>query len=1175
MTSEVDNALMQLEIQTAGGSIKPFNDTSALKNWVQSQYPDWKSVGKITAVPEARIPRLFLHSDQLSRPLRNQFQSLATGEDGEIRVFTELMKLKNNSEGLLIFPSLNGSEIFKNKLPELQVEIDILLIHPKKGVFIFNIKNVQNKRNGLNESEMREDFEKHSKFVRYLMNSHTTDIEKKAGIDVPIHNVVCNLHDNSELSWLKKVDITSEEGFGTVLFFQKSDFDFLNDVFWSKLEEIPSVIQNSDLLDILVSRLIALNSMEGAVALIHDNLVSGKLQTMEKTPKNVNKFVDAQLADVANNMPDELVEKYKSALPKNSNGNKFRVILWTKEQLGIIVRVLKAVCNSSCQEQPKLKLLVKGSKGSGKTMLLMYIKQMISQIFSNAEANSDNGKCEVKVCDGSGGASMLFFKSLPLESQDQVSLDWTKNVQKLIQDFQKQVSGAQLVLVDELHRDTARFLRLINFDCHCIVFSSDATIDLEKTGFEALELTASLRATREIVKFCESFRKNCTDLGSHYPCNAKQNLCGNKPQLLQANNEKNLIDISIKTIQQNYSPSNLTLLASVMSEQINVEIKSKLQASNIPFYEAQKDIFGETSEAGIIFSNGWDVDGCEFGTVILLVTKSFLLGSRLDFGHDLFIAMSRATTRLIVISEKIDCLEEASPKEVIDPTSSDHLSESEGKERATTKSVDKKENILTPETTPSETVDDQMNISESNEDLRTFTDQENENLILSLPPEASGNVLVLGEFPTRLTGIFPTADTIPLDETTDVRIYKSNGGRKLLSVFNCHTKKLLALMKESEIKTIVHLGRSIHHYRLYWVTKSLLDVHFLDSDSHIEIRPITHVCNFSPVQVTDTVLRFFQFYPKFERSVCLPSKEDFKAGLFDKHQMRINIVLSDSSQWWRYWYQKAEECYKFKMYTQALDLYRDCFFFVIIADTSKNKGQFAILEDIVSKMGQVYVSLANSIRKNYQIYPTDELERVLHEAMGLPDYRCDDIEPENFCKSCLRTQISVTVLLSFWEEVLTQKKTKAERLEKQKQQDSVLKHIIKLELSEGSNGNISRLMFEDIEPENVNIGGTEKDQVEYALFMRKLYAIIFAAAAAIEGEQLLETLVVDDYDSFLEHLISLSFLSHASVHFYPFSAEFYKIAIAGVRCCKAISMHLIQRKTSALDVKKEVDSAEL
>ncbi|XP_075261236.1 uncharacterized protein LOC142352962 [Convolutriloba macropyga] len=1172
MTVAVDKALMQLEIQTAGGSIKPFIDTCALKNWIESQYPDWKNVGKITAVPEARIPRLFLHSDQLSKSLRTHFKTIVRGEDGEIRVFTELMKLKNNSEGLLIFPSLNGSEIFKNKVSELKVEIDILLIHPKKGVFIFNIKNVQNKRNGLNESEMREDFEKHTKFVRHLMNSHTTDIEKKAGIDVPIHNVVCNLHDNSELSWLKKVDFTSQGGFDKVLFFRKSDFDSLNDVFWSKLEKIPSVNQNSDLLDILVTRLIALSSMEGAVALIHDNLVSGKLQTIEKIPKRVNKFVDAQLADVANNMPDELVEKYRSALPKNSNGNKFRVILWTKEQLGIIVRVLKAVCNSSCQEQPKLKLLVKGSKGSGKTMLLMYIKQMISQILSNAEANSDNGKCEVKVCDGSGGASMLFFKSLPLESQDQVSLDWTKDVQKLIQDFQKQVSGAQLVLVDELHRESARFLRQIIFDCHCIVFSSDAKIDLEKTGFEILELTASLRATREIVKFCESFRKNCTDLGSHYPCNAKHNLCGNEPQLLQANNEKNLIDISIKIIQQNYSPSNLTLLASFMTEQINVEMKSKLRASNIPFYEAQKDIFGETSEAGkkapIIFSNGWDVDGCEFGAVILLVTKRFSEGSRLDFGHDLFIAMSRATTRLIVISEKIDCLEEASPKDVIGPTSSDHLSAPGGKAKEATRPVDRKENILTPETAPPETIEDQMNISKSNE---------NEKLILNSLPQTSGNVLVLGEFPTRVTGIFPTDDKIALDEIKNLAIYKSSGGRKLLSLFNCHTEKLLALVKENEIKTIVHLGRSIHHYRLYWATKSLLGVHFLDSNFVKEFTPIPHVFHSSPVQVTDTVLRFFQFHPKFQRSVCLPSKEDFKVGLLDKQseQKKNNILLSDSSQWWGYWYQKAQECYKFKMYTLALDLYRDCFFFVMIADTSKIKEQLAILEDIVSKMRQVYVSLANSIRKNDQIYPTDELERVLLEALGLPDYRCDDIEPENFCESCLRTQISDAVLLSFWEEVLIQKKTKAERLEKQKQQDSVLKHIIKLELREGIDGNISRLMFEDVQLENVNIGDTEKIQVKYTLFIRKLYANIFAAAAAIEGQQLLKTLVVDDYDSFLEHLISAIFLSHFSVQCDPFSAEFYAIAIAGVRICKAYSMLIKQLKTSDLYEKKEADSAEL
>ena len=114
--------------------------------------------------------------------------------------------------------------------------------------------------------------------------------------------------------------------------------------------------------ELFVARVVAINSIEGSLALIHDQVSSHYVQTTKDNKMIFEKIVDKK--------DTETVEILKNASLAECRFKKNkRAIIWTADQLKIITTVVELFQDPSRGE---LRLLVKGCKGSGKTMLLVY-----------------------------------------------------------------------------------------------------------------------------------------------------------------------------------------------------------------------------------------------------------------------------------------------------------------------------------------------------------------------------------------------------------------------------------------------------------------------------------------------------------------------------------------------------------------------------------------------------------------------------------------------------------------------------------------------------------------------------------------------------------------------------------------------------------------------------------
>ena len=64
----------------------------------------------------------------------------------------------------MVFPNIDGSHIFEKGGPG-SVEIDMIVAHPLKGFFVFNIKNAQK----VSLKDVQSNLRKHFDFVRYVL----------------------------------------------------------------------------------------------------------------------------------------------------------------------------------------------------------------------------------------------------------------------------------------------------------------------------------------------------------------------------------------------------------------------------------------------------------------------------------------------------------------------------------------------------------------------------------------------------------------------------------------------------------------------------------------------------------------------------------------------------------------------------------------------------------------------------------------------------------------------------------------------------------------------------------------------------------------------------------------------------------------------------------------------
>ena len=413
--------LSTFELDMPGGSRVPFKENGTLVKMLRSQYLSWTKRGKITLVPTAMVPRLFLHNVQMYTDMQKQVNSLQKDETHEIKLFKNLLQcLGSNHEGMMVFPNINGRDLFETKIA--QVEIDVVIVHPRKGVFVVNIK----KQGGIGFSpkKMKDDMQKRENLVRMILQYGQTELNDN---HVPIHNVFCSFDDSKpehhELHSNKNVQ-------SKTIIFTKNDLraDNFATIWQKQLSQLDN-FEMVEQLEVLVARLVALSSLEGSLALIHSQMSMNNMQTVSKTSQS-NLMKEQQSWKVVHETTREkLAEKSKAQC---HGSQKKRFIIWTNDQLNIISTVFQRLVKRTSQREGKakgLRLIVTGCKGSGKTMLLTFIAKMARCLFeaeSSSSAAATDENLDIGTETGSGveaqiGDGVDYPPILPWETEHDTS----------------------------------------------------------------------------------------------------------------------------------------------------------------------------------------------------------------------------------------------------------------------------------------------------------------------------------------------------------------------------------------------------------------------------------------------------------------------------------------------------------------------------------------------------------------------------------------------------------------------------------------------------------------------------------------------------------------------------------------------------------------------------------
>ena len=386
---EFSEELDTFNIRMPGNANIPFSENQIFLQMIEQQYPRWKDPGKITSIPVARVPKMLLHGSQLEKLLQKQLKSLSKGDEGEIKLYRLFMDGNFIGQpGAIIFPNIDGSHIFKCQAAK--VEIDMVLIHSKKGIFVFNVKNQGGK--GTSVRKVEKDIEKHSKFIRLLKNYKYTEDNCFA----PIHTVICDFA--NEKTKFTKLDKRNENTGKHIIVLNKKDLETANFVkTWiSRIAKISDVVWNTPL-DVLVARMMALASIEGGTSLIHEQMRTGVLQSTNEKQNLEYQMRSFKDNPKLNAFRETVSEHSKVENPKG----KQRFILWTKAQMAVIAKVYQHVTTS---QDRGLRLLVTGGRGTGKTMLLVFLAKMLQSII---EIQTGERTSRTMVIEGTNGARGL------------------------------------------------------------------------------------------------------------------------------------------------------------------------------------------------------------------------------------------------------------------------------------------------------------------------------------------------------------------------------------------------------------------------------------------------------------------------------------------------------------------------------------------------------------------------------------------------------------------------------------------------------------------------------------------------------------------------------------------------------------------------------------------------
>ena len=668
--------LDKLEIQGAGGRTANFSDQSFLNQFMENQYPDWKKPGKKTSVPCVRIPDILILEQQMSNKLEKHYRSIQKGEKAERKIYRLFLNdVSNDDEGIIILPNFNGNEIFENGSHGC-LEIDMIVAHPTKGIFVFNVKNEQKPKVENLKNEMR----KHTDFIRYLLcyksctenpTGKITNLEQVS--KVPIHAVFCYYGNFTpsidELDKLSKDTDWYTEGRKNrqtelVIVFQNSQLQSFASLWKCTLQKLKNM-EKTDKFDVLVSRLVALSSMKQHSSLIHHKFVSNDIQSKKVKTGDLDEWIGKQFDGCfsAENISCEPnLIKYTKALYGESKNSKTTVILWTKEQLGIIVRVFKSLTDAaSSKENKPLRLNVKGAKGSGKTMLMVFLAKLAARMFQKQKTA---GSCVV-LYDGSGGGAKFLFSNLKHELDKSGIEFWTEL--DFSEKFHEMRQG--IVFIDEDPMANTSMEKLMEKLCsgqspHLVIFSSEEerpTIEKHSYKLTGVNLSQTLRSTKQIKTFSSNLIKNINtgDIMNELNGSSPHNLDGTNPPDIICVDSKTEPFITgcvekIMTFILQDMPSILVVI-NFLSPKSQVNFVSLLKTEKVSLhsisYKLNIEEINNSEDRNlpkIHLESTNVIRGSEFGVVVVLLEK-MVASSRAEFRKNFHMAVTRATTNLAIV----------------------------------------------------------------------------------------------------------------------------------------------------------------------------------------------------------------------------------------------------------------------------------------------------------------------------------------------------------------------------------------------------------------------------------------------------------------------------------------------------------------------------------------------
>ena len=239
-----------------------------------------------------------------------------------------------------------------------------------------------------------------------------------------------------------------------------------------------------------------------------------------------------------------------------------------------------------------------------------------------------------------------------------------------------------LILVDEyVHIIGSAHISNFSHSQHVIIFTSDKlTISPENPillTFEVLHLSCSLRSTVELASFAEEFRKMDTE-NRHISLRAGHNYRGPEPTVkildfdsTQDPEQSTFAKQASKYIKQVVLESrglknilavpyvHAITLSRVLTQLANNKIRYEYKNPG-DFYSKSRHLFEDEenpecnhSSSGdypvVTFVTGNHVDGAEYGSVVVLLEKSLPHFWHNFLFHSLFIAFTRATTKLVIV----------------------------------------------------------------------------------------------------------------------------------------------------------------------------------------------------------------------------------------------------------------------------------------------------------------------------------------------------------------------------------------------------------------------------------------------------------------------------------------------------------------------------------------------